>query len=35
MAAKKMKLIILPIIQNSKKINLKDQSKNVIIDSYK
>ena len=32
MAAKTIKLIILPITQNSKKIKFADQSKNVIIE---
>ena len=32
MADKIIKLIIFPITQNSEKIKLKDQSKNVIVD---
>ena len=32
MAAKTIKLIILPIIQNSEKMKFTDQSKNMIID---
>ena len=34
MAAKKIKLIISPIIQISEKIKFTDQSKNVIIENY-